>query len=668
MGKDRHNLLTAVAGRARQRILRERARAAQRRKDWPAAELLWRESWQKAPEDRAANIGYVGVLIYTGNLDRAEPLVGQFIRQHPKDENGFILAARLAEANGDNTAAIDHWRTALAIKPGHLQCLIRLGALLLTGGQLDEADACAEQLFSTYPRQPHGATLRAQVAHARDGYAGAAPLWRQVDEKFPRDVNALRAFGRALLEAGEYDECLAIADRLRGIDRYESLRLTGDTSSARRRYDDHTDFWAAASGELPDNANLARRWLDAALWARRPEDAEAAFRHLLAQRQLRAADADFAVGLGNVHIGNGDKNAARRVVRNFLGGMRARPDYRAAALRLHRIILACFPRKPGAAVRISKSPQIFPRMVRAANVGRSAAAVLTESHDLEQHLAQGRADCLFDTEIEPAQCEAFIRIVRERLARGAPFSFIRLGDAESNAFSYDDGFAEHFEADAEHRERIWWGRTLDPSVRALLADRVRHAIAESDALGIPTRTRFLRDIRLDSHRKFSMVPSGRGLLAILQTLREAPGLRALEAGVLTSAHVHQDLQRWNLYPALFAEVQDVVVVSCHPGVAEAMRGRFGVDIAKAVMVPPGDAARELQQRRLEDLEMPPRSIERALEDLGDWPRGRLVLVGAGYAGKIIVHEAKQRGAVALDLGSIFDTWAGANTRSYQDFA
>jgi hypothetical protein len=46
----------------------------------------------------------------------------------------------------------------------------------------------------------------------------------------------------------------------------------------------------------------------------------------------------------------------------------------------------------------------------------------------------------------------------------------------------------------------------------------------------------------------------------------------------------------------------------------------------------------------------------------------MVLIGAGYAGKVIVDEARRRGGVALDLGSIFDGWLGHHTRSYQDLA
>src|SRR5947207_4667911 len=668
MGRNYHDALIAAAGRAEQRVLRERARAAQRRKDWQEAERLWQQCWQKAPDDRAANIGYISVLIYTRNLERAEALATQFTCRYPKDENGPILRARLAEARGDNTAAIDCWRAALAIEPSHLQALIRLGALLLKSRQFDDAQACAGRLLSRYPGEPHGAILRAEIAQEQYGYSGAAALWMRVDEDFPDEVYVLRAYGRSLLAAAEYGACLAVASRLRRVDHYECLRLTGEVHAAKSRYDDHTDYWAAASAELPDNTDLARRWLNAALWARRLTDAETAYGHLLAQHQLRANDADFVVGLGNAYVADENKDAARDAVRNFLGRMRTRPDYRAAALRLSRSILACFPRKPGAAAKISSSPRTFLKMVRVANISATAVEVLTAIQELEQQLAQTCATCLFDTDIEQAECNVFIRTVRDHLAGGKPFSFIRLGHAESNALAYEPSLARHFEADTELREQIWWGRTLDPTARAAVAARVRAAIHVADGLGIPTRTRFLRDLRLHSLRSFDATHSGRRLLAIMRVLRDAPELAARDSGLLTSAHIHQDLQRWNLYASLFEGVREVVIVSCHVGLAEAMEKQFGIQIGKAVVVPPGDAVRELQDRNLQDSEMPLQSVERALDDLGDWPRGRLVLVGAGYAGKIIVHEAKRRGGVALDLGSIFDSWVGVHTRSYQDFA
>ena len=39
-------------------------------------------------------------------------------------------------------------------------------------------------------------------------------------------------------------------------------------------------------------------------------------------------------------------------------------------------------------------------------------------------------------------------------------------------------------------------------------------------------------------------------------------------------------------------------------------------------------------------------------------KGAVFLVGAGPFGKIYCHWIKQRGGIAIDIGSIFDSWAG----------
>ena len=46
--------------------------------------------------------------------------------------------------------------------------------------------------------------------------------------------------------------------------------------------------------------------------------------------------------------------------------------------------------------------------------------------------------------------------------------------------------------------------------------------------------------------------------------------------------------------------------------------------------------------------------------------GTLVLVGAGIVGKIFVDEAKLRGAVALDVGSLLDYMMERKTRTIAD--
>jgi tetratricopeptide (TPR) repeat protein len=660
--------LSGAATRAEVGLLVQKARLAQRRKNWREATALWRAAVEKAPEDRAAMLGYAGVLIQGGAVDDAATLADVFVRQHPKDEDGPMLLARLAEARGDTEAGIAQWRAALALSPGKAQPLIRLGALLLAERRFADAESCAAELTRANPGGVHGAILRAQIAQARDGFAAAAPLWRAAAKRFGRDVPFLRAYGRALLAAGEFDASVAIAAQLRPLDLNESLRLHGIVLEKRSPFQDHSEYWKAASSELPDQAGLARKWLDATLWARRLDDAEAAFRKLLALNQLRAADADYVVGLGHAYLERGNRGALQATVRAFLKTVRGQLDYRAAALRLHRTILAVFPKHSGTAVAISRTTPRFGRMIRGARIGSGAADALDRVAASEDRLVRSGTVCFLDTDIDPDSCRTFVSLVRARLARGEPFSLIRLGDGEANAFDYEPALSQHTEEDAAAREMVWWGRTLDADARRELAAGVRAAIAGADAIGIPTRARLLRDVRLDSGRPLSTSKSGRGVLTILHALETALARGELANKVLISAHLPQDLQRWNLYRELLRADDEIVLVSCHGRLPEIVQERFGVRVVKHVLMPPGDSMLEMHHRALSDAELPPQSTERALDELADAPRGCLVLVGAGYAGKIIIAEARNRGGVALDVGSIFDRWMGANTRSYQDLA
>jgi hypothetical protein len=307
-------------------------------------------------------------------------------------------------------------------------------------------------------------------------------------------------------------------------------------------------------------------------------------------------------------------------------------------------------------------------MVRNARLGSGASEPLEQVAGLEAALSRSEVRCLLDTDIDAGSCRAFIRAVRERLASNHGFALVRLGDGEANAFQKSSSFAALLDRDSTEREIVWWGRALEPGTRLALADEVRSAALSADALGFPTREWLLRDVQLEAGLPLSAGKSGRGLLIILEALQTEGTAGHLSGKILTSAHIPQDLQRWNLYGELFDGVDEVVLVSCHPNLPDVMKQRFGLRTAKHVLMAPGDTMREMQQRSLEDHELPPRSIARALQELGDWPANRLVLVGAGYAGKRIIHEAKKRGGVALDLGSIFDHWTGAHTRSYQDLA
>lgn len=475
-------------------------------------------------------------------------------------------------------------------------------------------------------------------------------------------ARTLATQGAEYIAQGQFDDALRISEQLRTFDLYQSWRLKAQALSHLRPSDDYTEFWRSASDEVPRSGAFMRRYLDAALLAARADEAEAAMARLTRSGKLRAPDADYAIGLANLYLAQGDRAKAEVSISRLLTRLSRSEERAVAELRLSRMITLLFP----AQVHVSSRAFVLEKL-RATRIGEAAARSLDAAAVLEAALERDARQCLFDTDVLREPCEAFVALVRSCIAQGRPFSLIRLLDGESNAFGYPQAFADKFDQDAAERELVWWGKTLEVSRRDELNRRVAAAAEASDCVGLPTLSRILRDLKLDSGEDLSDSRTGRGLLAVQSAFARPERFYAFRSGTIASGHLHQDLERWKLYGQLILPGEEVVAVSCHARLGEVLRCRFGARLVHHVQVPPRHYSRTAFGDDQEGAAFSER-IDETIAALGDWPKGRLVLVGAGYAGKIVVGEAKRRGGIVLDLGSIFDYWIGARTRSYQDIA
>jgi Tfp pilus assembly protein PilF len=633
------------AGRAFERRkgaqLRQSARTAQQQKNWALAESLWRQALADEPGERASVIGLAQVLVYNGKFDEAAGLAAEIVAKWPTDENGPTVLARLAEERGDTAEALAQWRRVLELQPTRGQALIRLGRLMIADGDLDGARDCAGKLAMVAPDNPTAIALLAEIATAKGDLAEAVRQRRALTEKFPQETAFRRDYGAALIAARDFDGCEALIGRLKASDPQTGLRLEGQLLAERAPEKGHSEFWRAAHTSFPDNADFLRKYLHAALRDGKREDARAALDHLFASTLLRASDANFVIGLVNT---SEDKAEIRAYVRTFLKRFRGTSDYRRLSLKLSRIVFSDFAKHP-----IASAPQTR-AMLRHTACDPAAKDFLESAID-------SLDGTLCDTDIDKRQCERFVETVRAKLVAKTPWSMIRVGDAESNALAYASNIARHFDSDAAEREIVWWGRTLDADARAALAARVLAAMRDADALGIPTLERLLRDVRPERRDFLGPTRGGRGLATVMRALEDG-GALAGARDLVTSAHIQHDLEKWNLYSALTEGVDGIVAVSCHPRLTDVM------PLALNIVIPP----RHASLASFGMAEMGPKILPEVLDETiaklpGDLA-GRLVIVGAGYAGKVIIQEAKKRGAVALDLGSILDYWIGAATRSY----
>ncbi|MBV9993501.1 MAG: hypothetical protein JOZ72_19670 [Alphaproteobacteria bacterium] len=621
--------------------LRQNARTAQAAKNWALAESLWRKALEAEPGERAATAGLAQVLVYNGKLDEAARLADELIAKWPADENGPTVRARLAEEHGDEDGAIAGWRRVLEIQPSRSQALIRLARLMIARGSYGEAKACADKLAMVAPDNPAAIQVLAEMATAQGDLDEAVRQRRILTGKFSQVTQYWRDLGAALVVAHRFEECEALIAKLKASDPQNGLRLEGQLLAERAPGRGHSEFWRAAHGAWPDNADFLRKYLHAALRDGKVDEARAALDELFAGTLLRASDVNFVIGLMNLGGGLDGRGLEgcdpRALIRTYLRRFRGTSDYRRLGIRLSRAIFAAFAKTPVVSARNTRA------MLRHAPVDAAARGFLERAMDaLDGTLA--------DTDIRRDECERFIAVVRDKLSSKTPWSFIRIGDGESNAFAYAADIARFAPSDAAEREVVWWGRALGEADRAALNARVRAAIDDADALGVPTLERLLRDVRLERREYLSAGRAGRGL----RTVMEALAAGTLKAPLATSAHIQHDLEKWDLYRALF-DGHEVVAVSCH--------AKLPPPVAQTIVIPPRHASlasfgMEMGPKIL------PETLDAAIAGLPADLSGRLVIVGAGYAGKVVIQAAKARGAVALDLGSILDYWVGAATRSY----
>jgi hypothetical protein len=432
----------------------------------------------------------------------------------------------------------------------------------------------------------------------------------------------------------------------------------------RRRNDHHADFWTEAIRAYPEDGSILRMRIHSALRSGDAETADAGLERLMDLRAARLDDARFVVGLTNIDLHNGQTVRIRLRVRRFLAGLRRSPEYRVAAVRLSRLLFAHFARSKhsGDALRAR-----FARMVDRSGVRREPNRLLHRVMRCERRIEQLYPGSLLDTDVSSAQAHAFVALVRDRLVRQSPFSFVRLGDGEAACLPYEPRVAAFATIDARERERIWWGAPLKANVRQRVYPRLVRAIYDADCVGIPTVGRFLRELRLSRNDALESSLTGRGLLSVLHCAENWEKLRSSVAPppFFSSCHLHQELELWNCYGELFDGAKDVVLVSCHEGLADWMGQRFGVKAAGHILLPPDRVTGPFLGAASQGQKLPA-VLDDAIGRLGDLPRNRLVLVGAGLLGKLLVTEARARGGVALDVGSIFDHWLGLKTRSYLD--
>ncbi len=231
--------------------------------------------------------------------------------------------------------------------------------------------------------------------------------------------------------------------------------------------------------------------------------------------------------------------------------------------------------------------------------------------------------------------------VKRRMDQGTPCSVLRLGDGEGVVLGYPE-ITNRRDVD-EYLLR--WIRTKDVAeadVRQLV-DALRAAVKDADIVGLPRPKQMV-------YRTFR---------AVSQAI-EAFNLRSASTLVTYSA-LTRLLQYALLYRPLLQGASFLGLISCR-NIAEDLQALFGIRATRWY----GVRGEDMTHFTDFDIDQPgpietmhyPDGYRQLHEELTVPFPGALFLVGAGAFGKIYCHWIKQRGGVAIDIGSLFDSWAG----------
>jgi hypothetical protein len=240
-----------------------------------------------------------------------------------------------------------------------------------------------------------------------------------------------------------------------------------------------------------------------------------------------------------------------------------------------------------------------------------------------------------------------VRLACGYVAERRPAAFVRFGEGEARLLAANRR-DPHSLGVARRKLYKQTGLIFPPDeilkVRALILS----ALDQADVVGLRGGPRFS-----DEHQGW-MAYIGE-VFAERAEHRTRP---AYIAHCLFHHDIHADLE------TLLREQPEVSVVSCRD-VRDVLVDLYGIAVPTVYKIPSQYAVRQIDgeyEAELHATAIWPRFYAELLDGLNVRTRGEVFLVGAGLLGKSICVAIRDRGGIALDMGSVLDQLADKTTR------
>ena len=150
-----------------------------------------------------------------GHVDEASTLIGEVLKNSPRDGDALFMRANIALQRGDPTSAIADLRAVVRDQPGSALMQRTLARAYLQKGQPALAEEALRAAMQGAPNDPSARLDFAQLLTQTDRAAEAVTLLEELVSRSPDDAQAREALIRAYVAKGDLPAARTAAEELK---------------------------------------------------------------------------------------------------------------------------------------------------------------------------------------------------------------------------------------------------------------------------------------------------------------------------------------------------------------------------------------------------------------------------------------------------------------------
>jgi tetratricopeptide (TPR) repeat protein len=278
----------------------------------------------------SAKLALAQTYLSKGNLDPAERLTAEMLRDDPHNVSALKLRASLRLERSQVDAAVTDLLEALNYQPRATDLMILLATAYERSGLIELADKQFADATRTSGWDEKVVLEYAAFLQRHGSISRAEDILTSLNKRRPNDPEILAALAQVRLARQNWNGAQEIAESLRRIDsRGLADHILGTALMGRNKYDEAIAAFRSAYNAAPDTAQAMDSLVNALLKANRKDQATSFLQSVLAKDPNNA---NALVMLGSIQLSSGPSDQA---LKNFLAAVKAQQDgvvgYRALA-------------------------------------------------------------------------------------------------------------------------------------------------------------------------------------------------------------------------------------------------------------------------------------------------------------------------------------------------